>query len=60
MPHSNISIQNTKILPMCLQMKVLEEPTDVMGSAVSHKEIQKIDTAASESIESLNIGCCIW
>ena len=36
---------------MCLQMKVLEEPTDVMGSAASHSETQKSGTAASKSVE---------
>lgn len=36
---------------MCLQMSVLEEPIDVVGSAASHKEIQKIGIAASKSVE---------
>lgn len=40
---------------MCLQMKVLEEPTDVMESALSHNEIQKMGIAASKSIEKHNI-----
>ena len=40
---------------MCLQMKVLEESTDVMGSAISHNEIQKTGIAASKSIEKPSI-----
>lgn len=35
--------------------RVLEEPTDVMGSAVCHSEIQKIGTAAPKSIEKPGI-----
>lgn len=36
---------------MCLQMEVLEECTDVMGSVISHTEIQIIGLAASKSVE---------
>lgn len=36
---------------MCLQMKVLEEPTDVMGSALRHNEFQKIGIRGFKSTE---------
>lgn len=36
---------------MCLQMKVLEKCTDVMGSVISHTEIQIIGLAVSKSAE---------
>lgn len=36
---------------MYLQMKVLEEPTDVMGSTLSHNEFQKIGIRGCKSIE---------
>jgi len=40
---------------MCLQMKVSEEPTGVMGNAISHNEIQKIGIAASKSVEKPSV-----
>lgn len=36
-------------------MIVLEDPTDVMVSAISHNEIQKVGITASKSIEKFGI-----
>lgn len=55
---------------LCLQTKVPEECTDVMGSVISHTKIQIIGLAASKSVEkpgalsglfsSCNVSLVAW